>query len=640
MTIPILRICFLSTCPNILSNDTNLRLFKAYIATRRNTTAATPFRSRQRRTQSATVLATSYRAKRRGRVSITTFKPDLLPYIFSTTCKPELFQYISQTLALSKARTRKPSPRLHPDPKPVVKRPTTPVVIPLTMEMPPLQQPRPASGLGLDIDPECPPSAAAESIPRGLQSPHRIQPSVGLDDLMETRSARSNSAASRNLNRLSLTLPIPVNLPTSTPTRPASTIAPSYPATPADTPDLMSPVDPRDFIAAIAAQERRVLDLREELARAERELNVLKRNFTHNERTKKARENRTSQRMRDTSMTLIDISTSDEDTAAAKRSAELERRKAILLGLQSAPGTPQPPQESRKKVFQGGHMRTLSLLSPTKTDPGDFSVHEDTVDQLKTSSKELDEQFANIVRYAPITPAQLSKRASWAPRTVHSQAASGVKQIAEDLKIGLWTFVEDLRQATVGDEPITGVGQPIRGSNGGARPANGSSAGDQETIRASVQPTRPQIATAFEDNRFGSPLQEESGNANRHQRKTSKAEKPKRWSWTPLTVDCLDDSDWSNWDMPPTKSPRWSGTTIAGDAIPTIPEKTDESETKDRDDQVLQPAAKLEELSWPVLNRLTPGKLKQQASEYIKEWEKSLTPPGSVTSEDDGINVA
>jgi len=61
---------------------------------------------------------------------------------------------------------------------------------------------------------------------------------------------------------------------------------------------------------------------------------------------------------------------------------------------------------------------------------------------------------------------------------------------------------------------------------------------------------------------------------------------------------------------------------------------------KDRDDQVLQPAAKLEELSWPVLNRLTPGKLKQQASEYIKEWEKSLTPPGSVTSEDDGINVA
>lgn len=578
MTISLHRICFLSTCPNPF-NDNRLRLFKAYVATRRNTTAAAPFRSRQRRTQSATVLATSYRAKRRSRVSITTCKPDFLPYISNATYKPELFQHISQTLALSKAKPRKLSPRLHPDPKPVVKRPAAPIVTPPTMEMPPLQQPRPASGLGLHIDPECAPSASAESIPRGLQSPHRIRPSVGLDDLMETRSARSNSAASRNHNRLSLTLPIPVNLPTSTPTRPASAVAPSYPATPADTPDLMSPVDPRDFIAAIAAQERRVLDLREELARAERELNVLKRNFTHNERTKKARENRTSQRMRDTSMTLIDISTSDDDTAAAKRSTELERRKAILLGLQSAPGTPQPPQESRKKVFQGGHMRTLSLLSPTKTDPGDFSVHEDAVDRLKTSSKELDEQFANIVRYAPITPAQLSKRASWAPRTVHSHAASGVKQIAEDLKTGLWTFVEDLRQATVGDEPITGVGQPMRGPNGGARPANGSLAEDQETIRASVQSTRPQIATAFEDNRFASPLQEESGNANRHQRKTSKAEKPKRWSWTPLTVDCLDDSDWSNWDMPPTKSPRWSGTTIAGDAIPTIPEKTDESET-------------------------------------------------------------
>ncbi|KAL8363172.1 hypothetical protein RB601_009105 [Gaeumannomyces tritici] len=632
MTISLQRICLLSTCPNILFSDNHLRLFKVYIATRSNITTAPPYRSRQRRTQSATVLATLHRAKRRSRVSI-------------PIRNPEFFQSASRDIFLSKVLPRRLSPRLHPDPKPVTKRPATPLATLPTMEMP--LQPRPVSGLGFDLDAERPPSACSDAIPRGLQSPHRIQPSVGLDDLLETRSARSNSAASRNPNRLSLTLPIPVNLPTATPTRPSSSVAPSYPATPAETPDLMSPVDPKDFIAAIASQERRVLDLREELARAERELNVLKRNFTHTERTKKARETRTSQRMRDMSMTLIDISTSDEDTAAAKRSAELDRRKAILLGMQSAPGTPQLPQESKKKVFQGGHMRTLSLLSPTKTEPGDFSVHEDAVDQLKTSSKELDEQFANNVRYAPITPAQLSKRASWAPRSVQHQATSGVKQIAEDLKIGLWTFVEDLRQATVGDEPITGVGQPMRGPHSGSRPGNGSFADDQGTIRPSVQSTRSQATTAFEDDSFGSPLQEETGNANRHQRKTSKAEKPKRWSWTPLTVDSLDDSDWSNWDMPPTKSPRWSGTTIAGDAIPTIPEKT-ESEAaaaqlalnrKDCD-QVLQPAAKLDELSWPVLNGLTPGKLKQHASEYIKEWEKSLSPPGSVLFANDEINAA
>jgi hypothetical protein len=45
---------------------------------------------------------------------------------------------------------------------------------------------------------------------------------------------------------------------------------------------------------------------------------------------------------------------------------------------------------------------------------------------------------------------------------------------------------------------------------------------------------------------------------------------------------------------------------------------------------------KLEELSWPVLNGLTPSKLKQHASEYIKEWEKSLSPPGSGILAKDG----
>jgi hypothetical protein len=34
------------------------------------------------------------------------------------------------------------------------------------------------------------------------------------------------------------------------------------------------------------------------------------------------------------------------------------------------------------------------------------------------------------------------------------------KKMATDLKDGLWTFFEDIRQATVGDEPINGTGTP------------------------------------------------------------------------------------------------------------------------------------------------------------------------------------
>jgi len=36
----------------------------------------------------------------------------------------------------------------------------------------------------------------------------------------------------------------------------------------------------------------------------------------------------------------------------------------------------------------------------------------------------------------------------------------------------------------------------------------------------------------------------------------------------------------------------------------------------------------LNELTWPAaLNRLTPGNIKKSASDFMKEWEKSLSPP-------------
>lgn len=395
-----------------------------------------------------------------------------------------------------------------------------------------------------------------------------------------------------------------------------------------------------------------MLELREELQRAEKDLQRLKRQFEHHEAHKKRQEARASRPLRIVTPTSLNNALlMEKEDASARRNAEVERRKALLAGQQSAPGTPGTPGtpgQSRRRVFPGGHTRQLSLLSPTKSDNGgDFRLHEDPlVDDLKTSSKELDEQFANIVRYAPITPAQLSKRASWAPRTVHQQAASGVKQIAEDFRTGLWTFVEDLRQATVGDEPIHGGAQLRRGFEGNGRHKRQSSNlgtstsisdehFDQETIRASAHSTRTHVARAFEDvgtpspaSRFTNPLEDEASSGNRHQRTLSKNDKhAKRFSWTPLSMDSLDDADWLNWESPSitaNKSPRWSGSTVTGD---TIPEKLDENEPLKQSEP-----RKLEELPWPALNRLTPSKLKEQAAGYLKELERSLTPPGAAVS--------
>ncbi|KAM7208723.1 hypothetical protein V8F20_000886 [Naviculisporaceae sp. PSN 640] len=449
------------------------------------------------------------------------------------------------------------------------------------------------------------------------------RPRVSLSDdfsYTETRSERSGSTTSRVSNRLSLTLPIAP--PTAYPSRPtpASSTTASFPPTPLDTPGLMSPVDSTDFITAIAAQERRVLELREELSRAEADLTRLKRQFASHEAHKKRIDRRHVEPLR-TGGLLSE--TSDDTTPRAN--SEIERRKALLLGQQSQPNT---PERTRRRVFQGGHTRTLSLLSPTKP-TGPFSVHEDNPESPAPKTEDSNPMYTD--RYAPITPSLLAKRASWAPRS--TQQTAGVKQIAQDFKAGLWTFMEDLRQATVGDEPITGQGMYMRGSDGNMR-----ATGDQDTIRASGAP-RPRVSTTFYDTP-SSELQNSDKEAEtaplkqtQARSKTESTKQAKRFSWTPLPVDSIDDNDWSNWDSPCVSSPtRWSGTTVNGDIIPSPENQPDENDTplkkkSSRSQLPSSPPNKLEELLPPVLNRLTPSNIKRTASDFMKEWEKSLSPP-------------
>jgi hypothetical protein len=172
-----------------------------------------------------------------------------------------------------------------------------------------------------------------------------------------------------------------------------------------------------------------------------------------------------------------------------------------------------------------------------------------------------------------------------------------VKQLAEDLKTGLWTFMEDLRQATVGDEPVTGNGAYMRSRDGTMRPSTTgnltSAGGDQDTIRAPVNP-RPRVASAFDETpKASKQASKAEGNDDqedvaprpglRRSKTDAGTRATKRFSWAPLTVDSYDDNDWSNWDSPSSASPRWSGTTMNGDIIPSIPEKHADNEGEDTD---------------------------------------------------------
>ncbi|KAF7545572.1 hypothetical protein G7Z17_g9056 [Cylindrodendrum hubeiense] len=408
--------------------------------------------------------------------------------------------------------------------------------------------------------------------------------------------SRSKSSMCRQVNRLSLTLPIAP--PTSDPSRPTPTSAmSSVPPTPIDS-AVTSPTDANEFIIAIATQERRVMELREELSRAETDLIILKKKWSTQDTSRKRGEQFPIGAARPAAQAA------DDEPTSAKRSVDMDRRK-LLQQDQSQPSTPQ----SRRKVMRGGHTRTLSLLSPGKDG---FSLFEDRPDQEPVTLPPIER------RAAQLTNPNLAKRASWAPRS--QQNVAGVPQIVEDFKLGLRAFVEDIRQITVGDEPITG--QQLRSTGIDL---------NQDTIRPS-HALRPKVSTVFEPPHSAESTPSrgtKTGAAAKETQDKAKTTKSKHFSWTPLGVDSLDDNDWSNWESPAsTKTSRWSGSTMGSSLDDTPDEEPVTTPSKRKslgfDNPLLSP--KLEEIS-NMVNRLTPSNIKRTATNLMDEWEKSLTEP-------------
>jgi hypothetical protein len=325
---------------------------------------------------------------------------------------------------------------------------------------------------------------------------------------------------------------------------------------------MKTPSGTNEFIIAVAAQERRVLELREELARAEADLIKLKKQWTAQE----AQQKRASLRQLDLSRTSTP--TQDDEPRSARLSTDLDRRRSLMLNQSTPTNTP-----GRRRVIRGGHTRTLSLLSPPKSDAG-FAVHEDKEHEaLKLPPAEL--------RAAQLTNPTLSKRSSWQPRMSHAQlqqaGGAAMPQLVEDFKLGFRAFVEDIRQITVGEEPINGQnGTPGQSTAGSTE----NTPKDNDTIRP-TQPARPNVMTTFD--LAGSLAATPTPPARTRDvgRENVRPIKNKRFSWTPLGFDSLDDTDWSNWESPAsTKSSRWSGSTVntsATEDTPSIPETEEES---------------------------------------------------------------
>ncbi|KAI9846351.1 MAG: hypothetical protein M1837_004204 [Sclerophora amabilis] len=296
-----------------------------------------------------------------------------------------------------------------------------------------------------------------------------------------TRQAAHSSHSRRMSKRLSLSFPVhpntygsaahphrdsPSSSTSATPVEPTTTSTTT--TTMQLTPEASPPFESSNFLVALAAQERRVFELKDELRRAESDLNGLKRQWAMHEATRKRNEVRHMEPLQPLNTLLGTVESSGEESSGSTRmSKEQERRRFMAPGAKT----------SQRKVISGqGHTRALSLLSPRHTQPPSFPQGR-TLGERKTSTEGPGD--ANKESERPpgtgrsstlptsatppvITPPDSSKEDKDAPPK-EDLIRSG-RQMAEGLKEGLWTFLDDLRQATVGDEAVNGRSPRTPGS--------------------------------------------------------------------------------------------------------------------------------------------------------------------------------
>lgn len=203
------------------------------------------------------------------------------------------------------------------------------------------------------------------------------------------------------------------------------------------------------------------MELKEELQKAEAELEKLKKQWASQEATRKRNELRHLEQLQplNTSLTSLSASQDEESNRVTK---ELGRRNRTSSGVKA----------SQRTVFSGSrHTRTLSLLSPKESAAGSHPPL-----QGKGPPKRPLERINDIV--VPPTVHELGTSTDGA--TVVAESYKGPsrevlvetgKQLVGDFRQGLWTFFDDLRQVTVGDEAASRTDQRVQSSLHSGNPA-------------------------------------------------------------------------------------------------------------------------------------------------------------------------
>ncbi|KAK5116155.1 hypothetical protein LTR62_008481 [Meristemomyces frigidus] len=498
--------------------------------------------------------------------------------------------------------------------------------------------------------------------------------------------AESTSGVSIRSSRFSTSFPVqpsgsnsPTRIAARSPVREGQPVVPE---------SLAAPTGPTDtnFLTAIAAQERRVLELREELQRAEADLNKLKRSWTQHEANKKRNDARRLTQLQPLQIGALasEEERGDGHTSSASMQQEMERRKALINGGRS----------SNRTLFAGSrHARTLSLLSPGSTEGHSHagrmgpplprrkeslaSARRPSLDSMSSTKR------PTLMARTSTTPDLTTEVARTAKASIdlsdsleksldHEALLQTGKKMATDFRDGLWTFLDDLRQATVGDEatqhqailPSTSPDLRRHGSNRtlrsrASKPRLRPSSKDCQAVKTPSPARSKHVKSATQS---ALPDLADPGFWSEHGVDTATpAVAPVKKSptvrgnhkFTPVTkVTSITSTDaWDTWeDSSPhpsrssstaseqtTTTGPSSTTSAASSCLKPIPKSNPTSKISTGSAIKSVPSTKLkwtsseekDPLPWPTLSQFGPATLRRTASHLMSEWEKSLTPsPG------------
>nr|OQO24205.1 hypothetical protein B0A51_08591 [Rachicladosporium sp. CCFEE 5018] len=428
---------------------------------------------------------------------------------------------------------------------------------------------------------------------------------------------------------------------------------------------VAAPTGPTDsnFLTAIAAQERRVLELKEEMQRAEAELKKLKRQWAAHEAHKKKNDARKVTKLQPLNTALASPDREEAgDRSDARAQQEMARRKTLMNGTKT----------SNRTVFEGSrHARTLSLLSPVHRNGGglDDAGHPPRQDSLSTKrsleAERQRQQRPSLLSRASTTPdmtTEVAKKALADIDLTNSNVDRDVliktgKKMASDFKDGLWTFLEDLRQATVGEEATQNGAQGLRkqtstqtlrrGKQTASRTSLRPSSRGSTTSKASTDTKRPSTRSPVRQRQrpsnttrptsvvevpetdarsvdMGTALLTEAGLPIPQETPPQKRQSHKHCKSPSTTISTTSSADaWDTWD---------DSHIIAS---PTTARRSSSSATS-RESGMEGPGIKSGEagvkkdpIPWPALAKFGPATLRRTASYLMSEWERSLTPePG------------